>query len=63
MQVNCAQCDEPTPPFQQIDGNWLRTSPVLYMGRNPQTNMALKYQFCSAECLFDWLGEVLGYDT
>lgn len=55
----CKQCDDPVPNFTQIDGPWLG-NPVLYMGRDPVTNFALKYQFCDADCLADWLEEVLG---
>lgn len=55
----CAHCDTVVPSFVQVDGPWLG-NPVLYMGRDPHTNMALRYNFCDAECLIDWLAEVLG---
>lgn len=58
----CKQCDTVVPGFVQIDTPWLG-NPVLYMGRDALTNMALVYHFCTAECLIEWLGEVLGMEV
>lgn len=55
----CAQCDAVVPDFVQVTGKWLG-NPVLYMGIDPITNYALCYQFCDADCMLDWLKEVLG---
>ena len=56
----CVQCGDPVPGFQAVNGNKWQGHPVLYMGIDQQTGYALKYQFCEAECMLDWLKEVLG---
>lgn len=56
----CDGCGCPTPSFQNTDGfKWLG-HPVLYMGKDRQNHYALKYQFCDAECMIEWLADVLG---
>jgi len=57
--TTCKQCGDPVPSFSQQTGPWFG-NPVLYMGRTRHMNYAEKYQFCDADCLFDWLKEVLG---
>jgi hypothetical protein len=57
---HCTQCDDPLPGFQAVNGNKWFGQPVLYMGIHPQTGYAMKYQFCEAECMLDWLKEILG---
>lgn len=52
----CDQCGDPVPTFTE---EWLG-NPVLYMGREPGRGYARKYAFCDADCLLDWLKEVLG---
>lgn len=57
---HCTYCDDPVPGFQAVNGNKWAGHPVLYMGIDQQTGYALKYQFCEAECMLDWLKEILG---
>lgn len=59
MDPTCEQCGDPTPSFVQHTSPWLG-NPVLYMGRDRRTSYAFKFQFCDADCLLDWLRDVLG---
>lgn len=61
-EPECKQCGAPVPGFVQVNRQWKGT-PVLYMGRDPITNSALGFDFCEAECLLDWLAEVLGAEV
>lgn len=54
----CEQCGDVVPTFTN---EWLG-NPILYMGRDKNTQMAHKYKFCDADCLYDWLKEVLGQE-
>ena len=59
VECFCEFCGDPVSSFVQVNGVWTG-NPVLYMGRDPQTNLALKFDFCDPECLLHWLAEVLG---
>lgn len=59
---NCAFCDAPVASFVQVSKKWMGT-PVLYMGIHPITNSALAFQFCDADCLIEWLAEILGMEV
>ena len=60
IEPECEQCGDPVPAFQNtMFGKWLG-NPVLYMGKDSRNIYAAKYQFCDADCLFDWLKDVLG---
>lgn len=62
IEPECSYCGHPVPGFVQVKRKWVGT-PVLYMGKHPITNSAMAYDFCDAECMIEWLAEILGMEV